>query len=187
VDEKKPTPFADLVTGAVWLAVAIGIVAGAWRMDRLEHLTTTIYTMPGLVPGLLGAALGLMAVILMGRALRAGARAGAPGAGALGARAPGAGALAGARRPRIRLTDHWRLIAVLVLSLAFAIALVGRGPPFWLGAAIYMALMVFVFQHGDRRRAGTRVRGTALAVAFGLVSGLVIHFAFQDIFLVRLP
>jgi Tripartite tricarboxylate transporter TctB family len=178
VDEKKPTPFADLVTGAVWLAVAIGIVAGAWRMDRLEHLTTTIYTMPGLVPGLLGAALGLMAVILMVRALRAGAL----GAGALGARA-----LAGARRPRIRLTDHWRLIAVLVLSLAFAIALVGRGPPFWLGAAIYMALMVFVFQHGDRRRAGTRVRGTAFAVAFGLVSGLVIHFAFQDIFLVRLP
>ena len=168
MDDEKPTPFADLVTGAVWLAVAIGIVVGASRMDRLEHLATTIYTMPGLVPGLLGAALGLMAVILMVRALRA-------------------GALAGARRPDFRLTDHWRLIATLVLSLGFAIALVGRGPPFWLGAAIYMALMVFAFQYGERRRAGTRVRGAAFAVAFGLVSGLVIHFAFQDIFLVRLP
>jgi len=173
MDDEKPTPFADLVTGAVWLAVAIGIVVGASRMDRLEHLATTIYTMPGLVPGLLGAALGLMAVILMVRALRAGALR--------------AGALAEARWRHIRLTDHWSLIAALVLSLGFAIALVGRGPPFWLGAAIYMALMVFAFQYGDRRRAGTRVRGAAFAVAFGLVSGLVIHFAFQDIFLVRLP
>lgn len=168
MDEEKPSPFADLVTGAVWLLVAIGIIVGAWRMDRLEHLATTIYTMPGLVPGLLGAAIGVMALILMGRALRA-------------------GALAGARWPRIRLADHWRLIAVLIFSVGFAVALVGRGLPFWLGAAIYTALMVFVFQYGERRRVGTLVRGAAVAVAFGAVSGLVIHFAFQDVFLVRLP
>jgi hypothetical protein len=124
--------------------------------------------MPGLVPGLLGAAIALMAVILMARALRA-------------------GALADASWPQIRLADHWRLIAVLVLSLGFAVALVGRGLPFWLGAAIYTALMVFVFQYADRRHAGTLMRSTAFAVVFGAVSGLVIHFAFQDVFLVRLP
>jgi hypothetical protein len=167
VDE-KPSPFADLVTGAVWLAVAIGIVVGAWRMDRLEHLATTIYTMPGLVPGLLGAAIALMAVILMVRALRA-------------------GALGEARWPEIRLADHWRLIAALVLSIGFAVALVGRGLPFWLGAAIYTSAMVFVFQYADRRQAGTLVRGALFAAAYGLVSGLIIHFTFQDVFLVRLP
>jgi hypothetical protein len=168
MDDEKPSPFADLVTGAVWLAVAIGIVVGAWRMDRLEHLATTIYTMPGLVPGLLGAAIALMAVILMVRALRG-------------------GALADVSLPQIQLVDHWRLIAALGLSIGFAVALVGRGLPFWLGAAIYTAVMVFVFQYADRQRAGTLVRGAVFAVAYGVVSGLIIHFTFQDVFLVRLP
>ena len=63
----------------------------------------------------------------------------------------------------------------------------GRGLPFWLAAALYVAAMVFAFQYEDRRREGTLLRGTAFAVVFGAVSGLVIHFAFQDIFLVRLP
>jgi Tripartite tricarboxylate transporter TctB family len=168
MDDEKPSPFADLVTGAVWLAVAVAIIVGAWRMDRLEHLATTIYTMPGLVPGLLGAAIGLMAVILMGRALRA-------------------GALGEARWSDVRLANHWRLIAALALSIGFAVALVGRGLPFWLGAAIYTAAMVFVFQFPERRHAGTVTRGALFAVVYGLASGLVIHFAFQDVFLVRLP
>jgi hypothetical protein len=47
--------------------------------------------------------------------------------------------------------------------------------------------MVFVFQYADRRQAGTLVRGAAFAAVFGLVTGLVIHFIFQDVFLVRLP
>ena len=168
VEDEKPSPFADLLTGAVWLVVALAIVVGAWRMDRLEHLATTIYTMPGLVPGLLGAAIGLMAVILMVRALRA-------------------GALADVRWPQIRLADHWRLLAALALSIGFAVALIGRGLPFWLGAAIYTAAMVFVFQFAERRRAGTLARGAAFAVVYGVASGLIIHFAFQDLFLVRLP
>jgi hypothetical protein len=168
VEDERPSPFADLVTGAVWLVVAVAIMAGAWQMDRLAHLAANFHTVPGLVPGLLGAAIALMAIVLMARAARA-------------------GALGQARWPGFRVRDHWRLIAALVLSLGFAIGLVGRGPPFWLVAAIYVALMVFVFQFGERRNDGTLLRGAAVAVVFGLISGLVIHFAFQDIFLVRLP
>jgi hypothetical protein len=47
--------------------------------------------------------------------------------------------------------------------------------------------MVFWFQYEDRRRDGTLLRGAAFAAVFGVISGLVVHFAFQDIFLVRLP
>jgi hypothetical protein len=168
VEDERPSPLADLVTGAVWLAVALAIVVGAWRMDRLEHLAATIYTAPGLVPGLLGAAIALMAVILMVRAVRG-------------------GALAGARWPRIRLSDHWRLLMALSLSLGFAIGLLGRGLPFWAAAAIYVGLMVFIFQYGDRRQAGRPMRGAAFAVVFAVISSLIVHFGFQDVFLVRLP
>lgn len=168
MEDEKPSPFADLLTGAVWLALAAAIVTGAWQMDRLSHLQASIYTAPGLVPGLLGCSIGFMAILLMARGARA-------------------GAFAQAAWPRVRLTDHWRLIAILVLSLTYAIGLIGHGLPFWLASALYVAAAVFVFQFADRRRNGTLIRGGIFAVVFGLVSGLVIHYAFQDLFLVRLP
>jgi hypothetical protein len=31
------------------------------------------------------------------------------------------------------------------------------------------------------------VRGAAFAAMFGLITGLVVHYTFQDVFLVRLP
>ena len=168
MDEEKPSPFADLLTGAAWLVLAAAIVTGSWMMDRLPHLGATTYTIPGLVPGLLGAAIGLMALLLIARALRA-------------------GALAGAHMPHIEIAAHWRLIVTLALGLTFALGLVGHGLPFWLAAAIFISTFVIVLQFNDRRKSGTLARGIAFAVFFGTVSGLAIHYGFQDVFLVRVP
>jgi hypothetical protein len=166
--EEKPTPFADLLTGVAWLALAAAIVVASWRMDRLTHLGATLYTLPGLVPGMLGAAIGLMAILLIVRAVRG-------------------GALAQAHVPRVAIAEHWRLIAVLVLGLIYAIGLVGHGLPFWLASAIFVTAFVILFQFADRRRDGTLLRGAAFAVLFGTVAGLAIHYGFQDVFLVRVP
>jgi hypothetical protein len=166
MNEEKPSARADLLTGAALLALSAGIIAGALRMDRLERLEATIYTAPGLVPGILGAMLALMSLILIARSIPAGM----------------SGAL-----PSLRLGAHWRLAAALVLCLGFALGLVGRGPPFWLGAALLVSIFVFVFQFPERRQTGTLGRGAIFAVGYGLVIGLAIHHLFQDVFLVRLP
>ena len=168
MEEDKPSPLADFVAGAAWFAIAVAIAIGGWQMDRLQHLKISIYTVPGLVPGMLGIAMALMAILLMTRAARA-------------------GAFVDVALPQVRLADHWRLITGLTLSLVFAIGLVGRGLPFWLAAAIFVTLFVLIYQYGDRKAAGTLGRGAALAVVVGVVSGLVIHYMFQDVFLVRLP
>ena len=39
----------------------------------------------------------------------------------------------------------------------------------------------------DRRANGTLARGALFAAFFGVVAGLIIHYGFQDIFLVRVP
>lgn len=168
MEDKKPSPFADLLSGGVWLALAIGIVIGSWKMDRLSHLQATVYTAPGLVPGLLGLALAIMGALLILRSVRA-------------------GALAQARVPQFSFREHWRLLTALVLCLTFALGLLGSGLPFWLAAAIFIAAFVFVFQFEDRKTAGTVARGALFAAAFGLVCGGAIHYVFQDLFLVRLP
>lgn len=168
MEDKKPSPFADLLSGGVWLALAIGIVAGSWKMDRLAHLQATIHTAPGLVPGLLGLALAIMGVLLILRSVRA-------------------GALAQAQITGFSFRDHWRLLTALALCLIFALGLIGSGLPFWLAAAIFIAAFVFVFQFEDRKTAGTLARGAAFAAVFGLICGGAIHYVFQDLFLVRLP
>lgn len=168
MDDRKPSPFADLISGGLWLALAIGIVVISWKMDRLTHLQATIYTAPGLVPGLLGLAIGIMGLLLILRSVRAGAL----------------------EQPRIlafRPREHWRLLTALALCLAFALGLLGSGLPFWLAGAIFIAVFVFVFQFEERKAAGTLMRGAAFAAIFGLICGGAIHYAFQDVFLVRLP
>lgn len=166
--EDKPSPLADLLAGAAWLVLAIAIVIGAWQMDRLEHLQASIYTVPGLVPGMLGSGLVLMSVLLMIRAIRT-------------------GALTHFEPVHFTFSENWRLIVALILCLGFSIGLVGHGLPFWLAAAIFVALFIFIYQYGDRKAAGALPRGVAIAVIVGLLSGLAIHFMFQDLFLVRLP
>ena len=168
MEDEKPSARADLAAGVVWLTLALAIVAGAWRMDRLEHLQASIYTAPGLVPGMLGAAIALMAAVLIVRAVRS-------------------GALADAAPPRVAVRDHWRFLTALALCLVFAVGMVGRGIVFWLAAAVFVAIAVFVFQYAERRAGGTLARGALVAAGFGLAVGLVIHYAFQDVFLVRLP
>lgn len=168
MEDEKPSPFTDLVTGAGFLALAAAIVIGAWQMDRFQHLQASIYTAPGLVPALLGGSIGFMALLLMARSLHA-------------------GAWAQAAWPKIRLADHWRLIAILVLSLTYAIGFIGRGSPFWLASALYITTTVFIFQFADRRHNGSLLRGAVFAIVFGIVSSLVIHYSFQELFLVRLP
>lgn len=168
MEDKKPSPFADLISGGVWLALAIGIMIVSWTMDRLTHLQATIHTAPGLVPGLLGLAIAIMGALLILRSVRA-------------------GALAQAQIPAFSIRDHWRLLTALGLCLAFALGLLGGGLPFWLATAIFIAVFVFVFQFEDRKADGTLARGAAFAAIFGLICGGAIHYTFQDLFLVRLP
>jgi hypothetical protein len=168
LEDEKPSPFADLISGGVWLALAIGIIAGSWKMDRLAHLQATVYTAPGLVPGLLGLALAIMGLLLIVRSVRA-------------------GAIAQAHLPRFSFYEHWRILTALALCLIFALGLLGSGLPFWLAAAIFIGAFAFIFQFEDRKAAGTLARGAVFAAAFGLICGGAIHYVFQDLFLVRLP
>lgn len=168
MENEKPSPFADLISGGIWLALAIGIMVMSWAMDRLVHLQASVYTAPGIVPGLLGLALAIMGALLILRSIRA-------------------GAIAQARIPSFSFREHWRILTALALCLTFALGLVGSGLPFWLAAAIFIAIFVFVFQFEDRKAAGTLARGAAFAAVFGLICGGSIYYVFQDLFLVRLP
>lgn len=164
------TPHTDFIAALMWIAFGIAVAIGSWRMDRLENQDVNPYTVPGLLPGLLGIALIFFGALLLLRSWRQ---------GALDAGVARASPMSAAGRKR--------LLIVLALCLTFGIGLVGHGLPFWLAAAIFVSATISILQYPQRRAAGQVGRGLVTAVAIGLGAGLAITLVFQEFFLVRLP
>jgi hypothetical protein len=164
------TPRSDFIAALCWIVFGGAVSAGAWNMDRLENQDVPRYAIPGLLPFFLGFAIILFAALMLARAWRNGALA------------------SDAERPAgMSPAERSRLLIVLALCLTFAVALVGRGLPFWLAAAVFVSVTIFVLQYAQRRAANQVLRGVVLAIVIGLGAGFGVTLVFQDIFLVYLP
>lgn len=127
-------------------------------MDRLESLNINPWSAPGLMPGVLGA---LMLVFGLALALRRASATPVP---------PGS-----ARRTLLALS----------LCIVFAAGLLGRGLPFWLTAAAFLFAAIFTFRRLEEPAAPGRLALSSALIAVAAAG--VIHFVFQELFLVRLP
>ena len=149
----------DLAWSVFWLALGGLIVAESWRMDRLEHLNVNPYTVPGLVPGVLGAVIVLLALALAARSLL--------------------------RRDQLvhpaEAATWGRFCLAVGLFLTYALGLVSR-LPFWLATLVFVSGFVALFRWPE-----LRARGLALAFVYGACTAAAVTFLFQSIFLVRLP
>ena len=170
-DEARALAGNDLRDALGWVAFGATVLVASIRMDRLEEQHINPHTVPGLLPGLLGIVVMLVALMLGVRSWRRGGRWHG------GASAPGDGA------------STRRIWLVIGLCTVFGVVLVGHGLPFWLAAALYIAVSIVVLQRPQRLALGREVslRDVAFALAVGLGSGWVITYVFQDLFLVRLP
>ena len=171
--DNKVSPQADFIAAWLWVAFGLAVAIGGWRMDRLESQGASLYTAPGLVPGVLGAVLLLCGLLLALRAARAG----------------------GYRLRAIRWAPSrdrravaLRVGAFLALGLGYAAGLVGHGGmPFWLATFLFVTLFMLIFDWSRRRDSGQATRGVLLAIAVGAGTAFVVSYVFQEVFLVRLP
>lgn len=164
----------DLLTSLVLIALGSGTLLEALRMPRYERLGVNPYTVPGLVPGVLGIVVAVFGLILLARTVVAWRR-GHAVPGDTGASEPGSA-------PRVVLT--------LLLTLGYGAGLLGRVPFAW-ATFVFVLAFLLVFQWtpallaGARRWPLLRYVGTSLLQA-GLVA-VIVTFVFERIFLVRLP
>jgi hypothetical protein len=161
---------SDFLSALGWMALGAAILIGSVTMDRLEKQDINPYTIPGLLPGLLGIAMTILGALLALRSWR-------PHLFASTHTAP------------VNRAEQKRLLLVLGLCLAFGVGLVGHSLPFWLAAAIFVTVAILSLQYqqlksNDRR---SRLLMFAKAAAIGLGAGIAITIVFQEIFLVRLP
>jgi Tripartite tricarboxylate transporter TctB family len=161
---------SDFLSALGWMGLGIAILIGSVTMDRLEKQGINPYTIPGLLPGLLGIAMTILGALLAVRSWRP-------------------RLLASAGKGSVNRAKQKRILLVLGLCLTFGVALVGHGLPFWLAAAIFVTTAILCLQYQQRRSTGQEltVRRFVTVAAIGLGAGIVITIVFQEIFLVRLP
>ena len=164
-------PHSELRQSLGWIAGGLTILVASLRMDRLEAQNINPYTVPGLLPGLLGFLMFLLGSLLFIRSWRRGGLHRNPDA------------------PRASHTEKLRIATVITLCVVFDAVLVGHGLPFWLAAWIFVTGTILVLQYPIRRAEGNPLRAwdVAKATAIGLGAGWAITLVFQQLFLVRLP
>lgn len=184
--EQHEPPRSDLKDATGWIALGIAVLIASIRMDRLQNQGINPYTIPGLLPGLLGLAMILLGGVL---ALRSWRR------GALHEALPPASAEMRVQRKRIAI--------VLALVLTYGLALVGHpsllvhllfpgslaGLPFWVASAVFVATTIVVMHRmsSDPKDRALTPWNIAKAVIIAVAAALAIQMVFQDLFLVRLP
>jgi hypothetical protein len=168
---------ADFLTGLAFVALGIATVVESLRMPAFTEVGAESYTAPGIVPGLLGAALTLLGALLSLRA----ATAPRPALSLRAATAPrpaqeGEGA------------DHaWpRIGAAFALCMVYAGVLVSR-IPFQLATFVFILAFILTFELWDGHLRSRWLRQTIVAVGLAALISFGISYVFRAIFLIRLP
>lgn len=167
-------PRTDLRAALFWMAFGGLVVVASWRMDRLAQQGADLYTAPGLWPGVVGLLLALLGGVLAWRSV-------------LRARET---AWDAATVDETALVPTRRFALAAAMFFFYALLLVGRGVPFWLGTALFVTAFVFIFRRADRMvgaRTGTDRGDALLAVVCGVVTAVVVPTVFEQLFFVRLP
>ena len=165
------SPRHDLLGGLLWSAFGGLIVVLSWQMDRMTQQGATLHTAPGLWPGIVGAVLALLGGVLMLRSWRRAQHIGWDGAEA----------------DTTDCAPRSSFVLGATMFFVYALLLVGRGLPFWLGTALFVSAYVFLFQYAQRKAAGKLLRGVAVALACGVITALAVTLLFEQLFYVRLP
>lgn len=157
----------DLITSVFLMILGLAVVEESWRMPRFTEVGSSVWAAPGMVPGMLGVALLILAFILFSRtvtARRAGAVDDAPGE-------PGA----------------WRrVLAAVVLCVFYAGVMVGR-MPFWLATFIFAFVFILFFELSEPEARARWMRHVAFALVIAALASGIISYIFQNIFFVHLP
>ena len=170
---------ADRVGGLIWVTFGAAIVYGSWVMDRLDSLKIPPSTVPGLVPGLLGAGLIIFGLILALRRVDA----------VIETQSFVVSEPVAEAEPTEAHDDFaWkRLLLSWLLCMIYGGLLLGRGIHYWILTALFLALHMLLLDETERVPAHPDRRRLILVVLLAPAIATVVTLIFQYVFLVRLP
>lgn len=196
-------PRSDLGSSVVLILFGAAVAFESWRMPRFERIGGTIYSAPGLVPGILGLVIVLLGGIMLVRYLASRKPASAPVTVSSAVATPGiaddqaaytaapmSGAVgaselaepdAGFEKP-----STTRMLVTLVFAVIFGGILVGT-VPFWLAVFLFVAASIIFYEYPSMTDARSTTTRIAIALAIAGATAFAVPFVFERIFLVTLP
>jgi hypothetical protein len=171
-EDEQQAPRSDLKDAIGWVVLGAAVLVGSVTMDRLERQNINPYTVPGLLPGLLGIAMVLLGAVLALRSWRRGAM--------TTPLAPASGEQRESRK---------RIAVVTALCFGYGVVLIGHGLPFWLASTIYVTSSILIVQRlsRDEEERAMTPRVILKAVVIGFLTAVITQLVFQELFLVRMP
>ena len=164
-------PQADFVTSLLLMAFGIWIIVHSWQMPRFEALGADPFSVPGIVPGLLGLIIFALALVVFVRALRQKGYRLQIGIAAISTLW---------REPSMR-----RMWLTIAICIGYGIGLVGK-LNYYLATFVFVLLFLILFQY---RRSDSGIQTKLVfgaVVQAGLTAG-VVGAVFRYLFLVDLP
>jgi hypothetical protein len=171
--QTRPFARADLITGVILVVFGLAALAESYGMPRLEERNINPWTVPGMVPGMLGIIIALLGAILALRSLAA---------GALHPRS----IVLSSEDETERKAGRWRLRMCCLLCFVYAVVLVGH-IPFWIATGIFVLTFIIVFEWQANDERSARLRKLAFAGGIAALAATIIPYTFETLFLVRLP
>jgi putative tricarboxylic transport membrane protein len=157
----------ELLSAGVFAAAGAAILIGSLRMDRLTDRGIEPWSVPGLTPGVVGALMIVLSLVLGLQALRVPAQ-------------------VEDDEPPVPGAMH-RAGLALLLCVLFAGVTLGHGLPFVVEGAVFIFAFTTLFSWAEWRAAGRVARGLAQTLAVAMGASAFISWLFESVFLVRLP
>ena len=185
----RPMDKADFLFSLVLTAFGLGVLVESLRLPRLEEQNINPYTVPGLLPGILGVLMALCGIALLVRsALRGGWRLGAAPRPAEAPAEPPTVALDKDGDAQASEPDRGvlaRLVVTVVLTAGYALGLFGH-VPFGPATVAFVFLFTTATEWIELGRRPS-LRAIASAAAIAVVVGFGVQILFEQVFYVRLP
>jgi len=163
---------ADFITSIVLIAFGVSVLVLSIQMPRLENKNINPYTVPGIVPGFLGAIITLLALILFVRSLRQ--------------RGFQLGITRQTASNIVKNEMIIRLFLTLALCLVYALLLVGW-LPYIPATLIFVFVFIMIFEYQWGVPLSRQVRTILMGIVEATLVSVIVAMVFEYLFLVKLP
>ena len=161
----------DFITSIVLIAFSLSVIVSSYTMPRLERRGIDPFSAPGVVPGMIGIILLILALILFVRSVRRG--------GYLILQPRG-------EEESVQQGAALRVGMTLVLSLIYAIGLLGY-VDYTIGTLLYIFVFIVLFEYRWSKPLSAQLKILGYALLQALIASFLITIVFRKLFLVDLP
>ena len=170
--KQENMPKADFVVSLMLMGFGVWIVIHSFQMPRFEELGANPFSVPGIVPGILGTIIFILSFIVFMRSLtRKGYRLGLNRA---------------ILAEFFRNASMQRMLLTILICIVYGIVLVGR-INYYLATFVFVLVFLTLFQYRPSKGFLAQRKKLALSFIQALLTAGIVGAVFRYLFLVDLP